>query len=484
MITSLSKKIKNISFYASVVLFTVLLPVVLNLRALSSFVGATHKIGMLQEFFGLSGFLAVVLVVAWAIKQNRPLDLFEYMKILLPAVVALVWLNILSERTIKDWDYICYEGAAQSLLDGKNPYQTDLDCYYYPPFPILIFSGVYTTIQYAVTVLRGFPFEDDKAWMLIFYLYQCLQWFLVILAYFLSNRLAEKYGLQKNLSLGVVTLLFILNNPLLRTLHYFQINLWILNIAMLVLVYSTSHPFFTGLTAAIGSHIKLYPAVFIVPWSLFKDKRAIAGFVVGITAVLIFIIGSFGNLSIWLQFIENNPTHAGGHALRDNSLHSLIYNFLRVTTVIQPEDLNSLIPEMLTAFIVSLVGLWFLIRMILWYKMLKKDRDLDSSFSFEREGLFVDMVGLMLLASPVAWEHHYVLAIPVLLWTFALQIKEKQSPIASLLAFLFIFGLPTFDVFPMSYLRLTGLLILLIKSDPIHYFRRNSKFEVANTASL
>jgi undecaprenyl pyrophosphate phosphatase UppP len=157
---------------------------------------------------------------------------------------------------------------------------------------------------------------------------------------------------------------------------------------------------------------------------------------------------------------------------------------LRITTVIQPEDLNSLIPEMLTAFIVSLVGLWFLIRMILWYKMLKKDRDLDSSFSFEREGLFVDMVGLMLLASPVAWEHHYILAIPVLLWTFALQIKEKQSPIASLLAFLFIFGLPTFDVFPMSYLRLTGLLILLIKSDPIHYFRRNSKFEVANTASL
>ena len=224
MIANSRNKIINISFYVFVVLFSILLPVILNMSALSAFVGATFKVSMLLEFFGLSGFLAVVFSVAWTIKRNRPLDFLGYIKILLPALIALVWLNILSEKTLKDWDYVCYEGAAQFLLAGKNPYQANPDCYFYPPFPIYVFTWMYATIQYAVTVLRGFPIEYDKVWMLIFYLYQCMQWFLVILAYFLSNRLAEKYGFQKNLSLAVVTLLFVLNNPLLRTLHFFQIN--------------------------------------------------------------------------------------------------------------------------------------------------------------------------------------------------------------------------------------------------------------------
>lgn len=484
MIRISSKEAKNISFYVFVMLFSVLLPVVLNMPALSAFVGATFKISKTLEFFGLSGFLAVLFTVAWTIKQNRPSDLLGYVKILLPALIALLWLNILSEKTLKDWDYICYESAAQFLLDGRNPYQANPDCYFYPPFPIYVFSWMYATIQYAATLLRGFPIEYAKVWMLIFYLYQCVQWFLVVLAYFLSNRLVEKYDLQKNISLAAVTLLFILNNPLLRTLHFFQINLWILNIVLLVLLYSTSHPFITGLIAALGTHVKLYPAVFIAPWSMIKDKRALAGFMIGIIALLALINGSSGNISIWIQFISNNPTGAGGYALRDNSLHSLIYNSLRITGVIQQGDLNSQTPEVLTTFLVFLVVIWFVIRMILRYRMLKEDQGSDSSDPFKRDGLFVDMVGLMLLVSPVAWEHHYVLAIPVLLWTFTLQIKNGQLPTASLLAFLFIFGLPTFDIFPFSYLRLSGLLILLIISDPIAVLKRSAKSAAARASIL
>jgi hypothetical protein len=320
--------------------------------------------------------------------------------------------------------------------------------------------------------------------MLIFYLYQCLQWYLTILSFFLSYLLAEKYGLHKYLSLGIAALLFILNNPLLRTIHFFQINLWILNIVMLVLLYNASHPFMTGLIAALGAHIKLYPAAFVAPWMLLKDKRALSGFAVGIIALFALILGSFRNISVWTQFIDQDPTNAGGYELRDNSLHSLVYNSLRITNVIQPEDLNSRIPETGTSFLTFLVLAWFVIRLFLRYRMLVKDQVLDPLNSFARDGMFVDMVGLMLLASPVAWEHHYILTIPVFLWTFALQVKEGYVPVASLLAFSFIFALPTFDVYPLSYLRLAGLMILLIISDPIAISRRSIEPEVVKVSNV
>ena len=477
-------KVKNISFYTLVMVFSILLPLVLDLGVLSPLVDATFKDRKLFEFFGLSGFLAVVMAIIWTIKQNRPADLLGYAEVLLPAFIALIWLNTLTERTFKDWDYVCYEDAAKFLLNGKNPYEGSLDCYFYPPLLVLALSKAYHVMQFAVAHLHGFPLESEKAWTLIFYLYQCLQWFLVILAFFLGCRLAEKFGLPKNVSLGVVTLLFILNNPLLRTLHFFQINLWILTIAMLVLLYNASHPFISGLLAALGAHIKLYPTAFVASWGLLKDKRALAGFALGILLPLALIHGSFGSSSIWRQFIEQDPSNAGGYKLRDNSLHSLIYNSLRITNVIQPGDLNSRVPETMTSFFTVLVLLWFLIRLTLRYRMLMKAQDPEPLNSFIRDGMFVDMVGLMLLASPVAWEHHYVLAIPVFLWTLALQLKEGQLPIASFLAFLFIFALPTFDVFPFSYLRLTGLLILLVISDPIAITKRSMMLEAPKTVRL
>lgn len=474
-------KLKNFSFYVFVILFSILLPIILNMHALSAFVGATYgENSKMFEFFGLSGFLVTIAVVAWTIKQNHPSDLFGYLKIFLPAVVALVWLSFISDHTQKSWDYLCYERAAQSLLNGKNPY---LDCYFYPPFVLSIFSWSYTTIQYIITEISGFPLQYEKAWIWVFYLYQCVQWFMVILAFMLSNRLADKFGLQKNLSLGIVTLLFILNNPLMRTLSFNQVNFWVLDIILLIFLLNTTHPFIAGLMAALGTHIKLYPALFIAPWIWMKDRKALSGFVVGTITLLAFTFIPPGNISTWLQFINNILTHQAGDALRDNSLHSLLFNILRVTTMIQPWDVKSKILGILTAAVSFLAGIWFLVRLVARYKILRRERGFVSEDSFERYGLLVDVVGFLLLISPIVWEHQYVLAIPVMLWTFAHQIRKSQLPIASLLAFLFIFGLPTFDVFPFSYLRLSGLLILLIKSDPILAVDRSSKINVTQTPS-
>ena len=67
---------------------------------------------------------------------------------------------------------------------------------------------------------------------------------------------------------------------------------------------------------------------------------------------------------------------------------------------------------------------------------------------------------LMVLASPLVWEHHPVfVALPFLVITRRLQAPGEWAVFS--LAYLLVFLLPTFDFYPWSFGRLAGLLVLL-----------------------
>jgi hypothetical protein len=78
----------------------------------------------------------------------------------------------------------------------------------------------------------------------------------------------------------------------------------------------------------------------------------------------------------------------------------------------------------------------------------------------------IDAIALGLLISPVVWEHHYLLALPVLIWALANQETVAQLRRVGVSAFL-IFVIPTFDIFPFSYHRLAGLLLLVATLPPV-----------------
>lgn len=94
----------------------------------------------------------------------------------------------------------------------------------------------------------------------------------------------------------------------------------------------------------------------------------------------------------------------------------------------------------------------------------------DSSFSlqdvqfFRVSGHIVDCAALMLLISPMVWEHHYVIALPLAVWAVAMQGSSRPWPVA--IALILMFAIPTFDFFPFSYHRLVGLFILIIVASP------------------
>jgi hypothetical protein len=67
---------------------------------------------------------------------------------------------------------------------------------------------------------------------------------------------------------------------------------------------------------------------------------------------------------------------------------------------------------------------------------------------------------LMVLASPLVWEHHPVfVALPFLVITRRLQAPGEWAVFS--FAYLLVFLMPTFDFYPWSFGRLAGLLALL-----------------------
>ncbi len=95
-------------------------------------------------------------------------------------------------------------------------------------------------------------------------------------------------------------------------------------------------------------------------------------------------------------------------------------------------------------------------------------------------GNVFDAIVMVLIISPLVWEHHYILTIPLIIWVILTQGKQKPWRVG-VAAFL-ICAIPIFDVYPFSYHRIAGLLLLLsasraeIPAKPIH----NSQLTILN----
>jgi hypothetical protein len=111
------------------------------------------------------------------------------------------------------------------------------------------------------------------------------------------------------------------------------------------------------------------------------------------------------------------------------------------------------------------IALRFMQRERLYASSTKTDSTLTAgSDAFRDIGHLMDFSVLSLLIAPSAWEHHYVIAIPLAIWAFA--ISGRKAPWLLTIALTLVFLLPTFNIYPFSYLRLAGTILLLNLTSP------------------
>lgn len=382
---------------------------------------------------------------------------------------SLFFLAFFFTHHSKSGDYLCYERAARKVVQAENPYIGTK--YEYPPLMAQIMALAYRVLESSTTGGDDSA-QAEKQWDRIFIIYQAFQLLLLISAFVLTRNLAIKIGFKEPVASVIVLTLFVLNVSLYRTLSFNQTNLWILNILLFTILYSDRFPLLSGLLAAFGAQLKLYPFLMLSPWLLMKKYRPIAWMLFGLLAIAFIQTHCFADLVLYKQyavfFFNDYPSYTQFsncclYGILTNSL-----NFLRwhVHWIETPSLLKS--ARVLTTVVTFIILIWFTIR------ALKRERGFRYISAFTPGpaivearflGHAMDMLPLMLLVAPSIWEHHFILIMPFALWAFALAEKKRYPALFVSLGLVFL--VPVIAVFPWGYHRLIGLLVLIYLTDKI-----------------
>lgn len=460
------------ALYIVLVILAIALPLLLwrmKLLDTAPFVSFTRWQGLPFELFG--GLISSVLaVITWIeIRKRKSRKLAKLLPIALCLLVTLSASFNIAESTF-NWrfnsDYIAFEKGAKAILIGVNPYIETENPYVYPPLVGQILTFVYQLVA-------NFPLlpnqTSDQSWGIVFYFFQCAQLLLVPLAYFLTYKFSKKIGLNALPASLIVAALFLFNDAVVRTLNFHQTNLWILNCFLIGILFQQTYPFLSGFAVALGVHIKMYPFILIAPWVVLRKWKLLIGATVGLVGIAI-IQTNFGrDWTILQDFIAYLKVVSKPTPYRNSSINSIVYNFFKIPNKVFSTSFD-LVP-IIVGLITVLLIIWFLIRFIRREKIYRAttfgatyERQAFWNELFRMFGHSMDAVALGLLISPSVFEHHYIVAIPLAVWAIATSRWDK--PWAVGFSIFLIFCMPTFDLFPLSFHPLVGLLLLIYFTDP------------------
>src|SRR6266498_429752 len=446
------KTISNFIYRIFLPILGILLPLLLVVINIPIAPLVTMTRMQLFELFGFCMWAVLAINAYREIKTHPGLSLKEKIVVLLPFLVSFYFLILLSEAFEPSWDYVQYENAFRLIVQGGNPYASTR--YLYPPPFAEGMASLYG--------IGAWLFPNINSWLFVYYIHQCIQFFLTNLAYWLCIQFADRLGFPKLEGMLIVSGLFLFNYPLFRTLGLNQINLYVLNAILIAALALRSSPFLVGIAVAIGGLTKLYPFALTVPLLGMKKWKAILGVLSGV--VIVVLIGR--HLTLWKQFISfylSFPVERESSLwFRNSSTLSFTRNLIRFSGL--PDVL------ILPVFIVvaSVVLGWMALR---FFQREKLFQTLESGIVadvYRNFGHLTDFSVLTLLLAPSAWDHHFVIALPLALWAIALQGHVKPMQVG--FGVVSIFVLPGFNIFPLSYLRLFGVILLLLVTPPTVLF--------------
>ena len=448
------RKFSDYIFHILLPLLGVCLPLVFLSLDVSIMPLITTTVERLFTIFGFCMWCVLVIAAYREIKLHPGISLEQGIVVLLPLLVSFFFLVLIVEYTSKSFDYEVYEYAFQAILRRKNPYVGSF--YFYPP---LFAQGMAFIYSIGKKLLN----PDSVNWLLfVFYIHQCAQFLLCNVAYQLSSRFAARLGFSDLKNKLIVSGLFLFNFPLVRMLHLSQINLYVLDTTLIALLALNRMPFLSGAAAAFGGLIKLYPLIMGAPLVLMKKWKALLGAFVTGAAIILLQTNFARDFRLWRQFLRffiSFPTdRESGIWIRNTTFLSLAHNLNRFMGF--PESLIQ--PFYILCALIMLI--WIGLRFYKREKIFSTLSPGPTTEAYRNFGSLIDFASLALLITPSAWDHHFVIAIPLALWAIALRGKDQPAWVGVAIASIFV--MPPFDIFPFSYLRMFGVIALLILTAP------------------
>lgn len=415
---------------------------------------------VLFEIFGACAVIAALAAAGTVLRKGtNPWALAPAACLLL--VIGLYG-SLLADYSTRTGDYQAYEDAARALGLGLDPYGATGGLYRYPPLLAQVLCG----IKAAVAGAGGPRLSEEQAWAATFFLYQSAQLLLVVAGFCLAYRLARRLGVSATAAALSLAALFVLNNPLLRTLHFNQPNLWLLDAVLAALLLADRRAAVAGIAVAAAAHVKIYPAILVLSWLWSRHRAAAAWAAIGGVGILLVSTAYGTNWDVWKAFAAFSAEFPKGTAFRDNSFYSVAFNSVGVITTATggSEATRRLWAAGVWLLLAAAAALWIGRRFAIRNRRLQA-APVSHAASFRRSvSDSADALAFALMVSPMTWEHHYLLAMPAAIVALASVPADRRGQL--LLALVLTFGIPTFDLFPLSYHRLAGLLWLLVLIGP------------------
>lgn len=354
------------------------------------------------------------------------------------------------------FDYCVYQKGAQALAAGQNPY---LIAEYTLNFPFLA-EGIYSLFkaQSTIAVLTGRALSDATIWNCAFYFFENIQLALVMTGFWLTAKWIEKIS-GSNFKVAILTAgVWLLSGPIHATIRQGQINLALLVTVLVALLTIKERPIIAGFASSVGMFLKVYPMTFVGAYLVNRRWVAAASFL--FASLLLVAAQTLISPPIFSQMlaatmaphISQFPGDAD--SLRQPTLYTLAHR------IWWQHGLNSetfrLAPALTVACIIAALIVWFT------YRLIQRRKTKTSAEIIAPDHILygdcLDMLALLLLVSPHVWEHHYILATPLLVWLLAKQPTFLTCGAASLL----LLDVPWDFLFPYSqFMKPLGLLLLL-----------------------
>lgn len=468
---------KEMVLYALVVLLAFAIPPALSLKQLP-FISSTY--GQAFVAFELLGFTmgAVLLFITYREAKKRwHLGMEGVIPVLVFCLVGFQFLVWICECTQAGDFKAYYVPAAAKLASGGNPYiKTG---YFYPPLLVECLAAGCKFVGLAASKahIKATPYVTMGV---LYYAFTCVQFCIAMLAYLLGVRMVRCLGARGMWVPILVGAVFILNNPLIRTFRYGQVNFWLLDAVLLVLISDRLYAFWTGTVMATAIHLKLYPVILVPSMVLAKRWRQLA-WCAAVAIGIVLVETRLGtHTKLWRQYLSFAPTLSGTGCFRDNSLLNVVSQSVHFLS--RGASWEGSLTRVLMLLGRAAVLLWMGSRALKREKTyrsnaagLESGDDAADAQMIRFYGHTLDLVSLTLILGPRVWEHHYVLAIPLILWAVVAQ--RDRRPLFCAAGAMLILLPTTFDFFPFSYHRLLGLLLLTLAARPtlsLEAFHKNA----------
>jgi Glycosyltransferase family 87 len=351
-------------------------------------------------------------------------------------LMGFSYLNIVREpHTAGLGDFKPYFLAAVDMSLDRPIAQKPGRLYLYPPLLATLLSPFVSMGIYRLNLI-----------------FQMLNYLAVLLLMILLYLALQHYRFSKELAALALLGIMVANVPVSRTLIHHNVNLHVANLILLSLLLFGKHNFWSACSLSLAIHLKVYPLVLVLPFLYQKQWHWCTWFVAS-QGLIIVATSVFNSPRYYLEFLSQVSTIT--EIVPSNvSIDSFLYNTLRLF------ELRPWTGEKITAHA---------LRLLLAIGVLK------PWYQLAHRGLFVEAPGdkrvilnsyvllpvLMLVVSPSIWTHHFVLLMLTMLvlpsilraaWEFWLFVYS----------YAFIFLIPIYDIYFVSYLCLLGLILLIV----------------------